>query len=89
MDLVHPKIRLDFILMSPAVLQATSSLSSDTKNVKNTKKEHSHCVEEAIHTNQKLFGGVEINNYTDVMSDHYPVYAHWKDHSLSCPIHLF
>jgi hypothetical protein len=76
MDIIHPTIRLDFILMSPAVLRSIQQ-SIDGKG----------CANATIVP--QLFGGVEVTNYTDIMSDHYPVYAQWKDYSLPCQIDLY
>ncbi len=59
----HPRIRVDFILISPAIVFAETSASSVTNGGRIN----------------KVDAGLEINNITDFLSDHYPVFTSWSE----------
>jgi hypothetical protein len=73
----HPFIRLDFILLSHTIL-------SDGPNSGNI---HSGRTPEAPHGGANdtqhraiaIKAGVDRSNVTEVLSDHFPVYASWED----------
>lgn len=67
LQIPHPKIRLDFMLLSPGLIHSMSSSDAPTSSLQ-----------------LELFGGVDRNNLTDIISDHYPVMASWK-HPQSIP----
>ena len=58
----HPYIRLDYILLSPAIIENIYSHSSGSNG-----------------SGSGTYAGVDRSNVTDVLSDHYPVYASWSD----------
>ena len=60
----HPYIRLDYILLSPAIIENIYSHSSGSNG---------------SGSGSGIYAGVDRSNVTDVLSDHYPVYASWSD----------
>lgn len=64
----HPYIRLDFILLSQSILDNMHPNNSHWRNTTG----------EAI---APLRAGVDMSNVTEILSDHYPVYASWADAS--------
>lgn len=90
MNETHPHIRLDFILLSPGILQSTvSSVNITQKDIFSggsgaSDNFHSsgNSVMNSAHLPSALVAGVDTSNITDVISDHYPVYASWIDHTV-------
>jgi endonuclease/exonuclease/phosphatase family metal-dependent hydrolase len=67
----HPYIRLDFILLSESILRPvhTSTATTHTATASATT---------ATGTARVLLrAGVDSSNVTNVLSDHFPVYASW------------
>lgn len=62
----HPYIRLDYILLSPAIIENIYSHSSGSSSG-------------GSGISSGIYAGVDRSNVTDVLSDHYPVYASWSD----------
>lgn len=85
----HPHIRLDFILLSPGILQSTISTINNTFNNATTSaaSDNFHSsgnsvVGSSMNVQNVLVAGVDTSNITDVISDHYPVYASWIDRTI-------
>lgn len=90
----QPKVRLDFILVSPALLQSPpeSSLNNHSTDFIESSNS-SHPTVTATSTNKHtrtsaalgmvydkvVAGGVEVNNQTLHLSDHFPVYFYWRE----------
>ena len=90
MNETHPHIRLDFILLSPGILQSTvfsvNNTQKDNFSVRSGASDNFHgsgnSVVNSANLQSALVAGVDTSNITDVISDHYPVYASWVDHTV-------
>lgn len=69
----HPFIRLDFILVSPAILLGAHAAAARASN--SNSNSNSGSVAEGLRA------GVERSNITEALSDHFPVFAAWRDPS--------
>ena len=105
----HPFIRLDFILLSDAIIQDAKRTTLEALNninnnnidtsVKNANIDIDNSVapsdkvsnksnNNSMNDNQthsillSLRAGVDVSNTTQYMSDHFPVYASWRDPSV-------
>jgi endonuclease/exonuclease/phosphatase family metal-dependent hydrolase len=69
----HPYIRLDFILLSESILRPVN-VSTATHATATTAR-------------VSLRAGVDSSNVTEVLSDHFPVYASWgSGNGVSVPL---
>jgi hypothetical protein len=80
----HPFIRLDFILLSHTILggglkpgngQSGTISEPPHDSTNNTQRGGSS----VAHKSVGLKAGVDRSNVTEVLSDHFPVYASWED----------
>jgi len=72
-EVVHPDIRLDYILISDSLLQDIMFDSNQTEKEKEQM--------------QPLIAGVDIEKRTHTISDHYPVFIRWMDRHYLLPHH--
>ena len=89
----HPHIRLDFILLSPGILLSNvNKTHNDSFIGRSGASDNFHSsgnsVVNSAHLPSGLVAGVDTSNITDVISDHYPVYASWVDHTVGL-VNLF
>jgi endonuclease/exonuclease/phosphatase family metal-dependent hydrolase len=72
----HPFIRLDFILVSPAILQGAHAAAASARPAAGSASDSNSG--SAV---EGLRAGVDRSNITEVLSDHFPVFAAWRDPS--------
>ena len=80
-----------------AHIASTTSAATDTKNVRSarsgttrsdvdvniTRDDFSQDSNSNSKLNFKLRAGVDLSNTTNILSDHFPVYAEWEDHTFA------
>jgi hypothetical protein len=71
----HPFIRLDFILLSHTILGE----SPKSGNIHGTAEAPHGGANDTQHRAIAIKAGVDRSNVTEVLSDHFPVYASWED----------
>jgi len=66
----QPDMRLDFILVSPALISTPIINNANYEGMKGQAQKREVIIVE---------GGVEANNRTKFLSDHFPVYFYWRE----------
>lgn len=77
----HPFIRLDFVLLSQSILRrAAAGHSSSSGSILGKSGISSReGTDDAVDWTARVRAGVDRSDVTEVLSDHFPVYASWED----------